>query len=85
MINMRHLISYIAIPIPKLELANQLWELIVKFHSFLQVLFVDLLSNMPMEFTLIDDFFVNLSFGFRSVGIFVVRFIIFLFVETSKV
>lgn len=85
MINMRHLISYIAVPIPKLELANQLWELIIKLHSFFQVLFVDLLSNMPMEFTLIDDFFVNLSFGFWSVGIFVVRFIIFLFVETSKV
>ena len=64
-----HLLPDIAVPVPQLQLADEMRELVVQFHRLFEVLFVDLLSQMFVQFALLDDLFVDFALGFGSLWV----------------
>ena len=58
---------YVAVPGPELKAACQFGILLIEFCSFLQVLLIDFLLQVTMQFALLHDFLVDLSLGLGAI------------------
>jgi hypothetical protein len=83
MVGVLYLLPDVAVPVPQLEFADEVGELLVQLDCLLEVFLVDLLSQMFVQFALLDDFLVDLGFGFGAVGVRGLRSL--LLVETREV
>ena len=72
----------ITVPVSELKIAGELRKLFIQLDCFIEILFIQFLPQMLMEFTFFDDFFIHLIFALRTTIL--LRFLL-LFIKSSKI